>query len=108
MGSSFVAVSDRVHRYQLRLDVIFCFTQPRNLPTARITYSSSAPSAFVYLPSWLIPFLFFLPRLLSILPAVFGTLWNVYHIIWPPGGSGPEALAWRVDYFVSVLWVSSH
>ncbi|KAI8995261.1 N-glycosylation protein-domain-containing protein [Trametes punicea] len=74
---------------------------PRNLPTARIRPSSLSQQ--VQLPSstaWLVQVLFQLFRLLAIVPAVFGTLWNVYHVIVPPDGND----AWRVDYFVSALW----
>ncbi len=47
------------------------------------------------------PILFQLFRLLAIVPAVFGTLWNIYHVLRPPDGLNE----WRVDYSVSVLWV---
>ena len=47
------------------------------------------------------PILFQLFRLLAIVPAVFGTLWNLYHVFRPPDGLNE----WRVDYSVSVLWV---
>ena len=50
---------------------------------------------------WLVPILFQLFRLLAIVPAVFGTLWNLYHVFRPPDGLNE----WRVDYSVSVLWV---
>ncbi|KAI0631508.1 N-glycosylation protein-domain-containing protein [Trametes polyzona] len=74
---------------------------PRNLPTARIRPSSL--SRQLTLPAstaWLVQVLFQLFRLLSIVPAVFGTLWNIYHIYMPPDGDP----SWRVEYFVSVLW----
>ncbi|PCH34783.1 hypothetical protein WOLCODRAFT_139576 [Wolfiporia cocos MD-104 SS10] len=77
---------------------------PRNLPTARITTPALSPISSPALPSWFIPFLFLFSRFLSIVPAVFGTLWNVYHIIWPPTGSGADTLRWRVDFLVSALW----
>lgn len=77
---------------------------PRDLPTARITHSALTTFASSDLPTWFIPLIFFLARFLSIVPAIFGTLWNLYHVIWPPGGSEPDALSWRVDYFISVLW----
>ena len=92
----------------LRLsDRLPCFTltlspQPRNLPTARITRSSLSQQ--LTLPAstvWLVPILFQLFRLLAIVPAVFGTLWNLYHVFRPPDGLNE----WRVDYSVSVLWV---
>ncbi|KAI0922461.1 hypothetical protein AcV7_005990 [Taiwanofungus camphoratus] len=72
---------------------------PRNLPTARITNPALAPLTF---RPWLVTFLFSFSRLLSIVPAVLGTIWNVYHIVFPPGG--PAALDWRVQFFVSTLW----
>ncbi|KAH9829958.1 N-glycosylation protein-domain-containing protein [Rhodofomes roseus] len=76
---------------------------PRNLPTARITGPAlPAPAPFAC-PPWVFASLFVFSRLLSIVPAVFGTLWNIYHIVWPPSGP-PSPLSWRVDYFVSVLW----
>ncbi|KAI0643283.1 N-glycosylation protein-domain-containing protein [Trametes meyenii] len=74
---------------------------PRNLPTARIRPSSLSQQ--ISLPSstaWLVQVLFQLFRLLAIVPAVFGTLWNVYHVFNPPDGID----AWRVDYLVSALW----
>ena len=51
--------------------------------------------------AWLVPILFQLFRLLAIVPAVFGTLWNLYRVFRPPDGLDE----WRVDYAVSVLWV---
>ncbi|RPD53098.1 hypothetical protein L226DRAFT_548601 [Lentinus tigrinus ALCF2SS1-7] len=74
---------------------------PRNLPTARITRSYLSQQ--LTLPAstvWLVPILFQLFRLLAIVPAVFGTLWNLYHVFRPPDGLNE----WRVDYSVSVLW----
>ncbi|CAL1702625.1 unnamed protein product [Somion occarium] len=89
-------------------------SSPRHLPTARITSSSTSNSstflstlttdASAILPSpprSLIPILFELSRLLSIVPAVFGTLYNIYHIVRPPDRGN-----WtRAEYFVSALWV---
>ena len=77
--------------------------QPRNLPTARITRSSLSQE--LKLPAstaWLVPILFQLFRLLAVVPALFGTLWNLYRVLRPPDG----LVAWRVDYSVCVLWVS--
>ncbi|KAI0821746.1 N-glycosylation protein-domain-containing protein [Trametes gibbosa] len=74
---------------------------PRNLPTARIRPSSL--SRQLTLPSstaWLVQLLFQMFRLLAIVPAVFGTLWNVYRICISPDGND----AIRVDYIVSALW----
>ena len=77
-------------------------SKPRNLPTARITRSSLSQE--LTLPpqtAWLVPILFQLLRLLSVVPAVFGTLWNLYRVFRPPDGLAE----WRVDYAVSMLWV---
>ncbi|TBU45375.1 N-glycosylation protein-domain-containing protein [Dichomitus squalens] len=74
---------------------------PRNLPTARITRSSlSQELALPPQTAWLVPIFFQMFRLLSIVPAVFGTLWNLYHVFRPPDG----LVEWRVDYAVSMLW----
>lgn len=98
----------------LLLLTIFIYSfQPRHLPTARITPTSSyfpflsslSSSATAPLPSPLkplIPLLWELARLLSIVPAVFGTLYNLYYVFFPPRNS----VWWRVDFFVSALWVS--
>lgn len=51
----------------------------------------------------LAPLLFEFSRLLSIVPALFGTLWNLYHTVRPPHGSW----GWSAEYAVSVLWVSA-
>lgn len=95
--------------------------QPRNLPTARLTPASSlsalsplSESMSIPIPSphphshrqsfiALGPLLFEFSRLLSIVPALFGTLWNLYHVWRPPNGSW----GWRAEYAVSVLWVSA-
>ncbi|EIW52729.1 uncharacterized protein TRAVEDRAFT_134876 [Trametes versicolor FP-101664 SS1] len=75
---------------------------PRNLPTARIRPSSlSQQLSLPASTAWLVQSLFQLFRLLSIVPAIFGTLWNIYRIYAPPYGD--DAL--RVDYFVCALWV---
>ncbi|TCD70389.1 hypothetical protein EIP91_003743 [Steccherinum ochraceum] len=86
---------------------------PRHLPTARINPSASSlpflsslsSSAQAPVPSPLkpyLPLLWELSRLLSIVPAVFGTMYNLYHVFFPPG----DSFWWRVEYFVSALWVS--
>ncbi|CDO73862.1 hypothetical protein BN946_scf185016.g19 [Trametes cinnabarina] len=67
--------------------------QPRNLPTARIRPSSlSQQLSLPASAAWIVQFLFQLFRLLAIVPAVFGTLWNFYHVVVPPNGND----AWRV------------
>lgn len=49
-------------------------------------------------------------RLLSIVPAMFGMVYNFYFVWRPPGSGemwGREGKGWwRVEYFVCVLWVS--
>ena len=99
-------VSARIDRGALPLPLLPACArtrQPRNLPTARITRSSLSQE--LKLPAstaWLVPILFQLFRLLAVVPALFGTLWNLYRVLRPPDG----LVAWRVDYSVCVLWVS--
>ncbi|KAJ7280182.1 N-glycosylation protein-domain-containing protein [Mycena rebaudengoi] len=74
---------------------------PRHLPTSRII----SPSGPLVPPSTLqqrfTPLLFEFSRLLSIVPAIFGTLYNIYFILNPPDGRrAPQ----RIDFFVSALW----
>ncbi|KDR72822.1 hypothetical protein GALMADRAFT_212843 [Galerina marginata CBS 339.88] len=79
----------------------------RHLPTARII-PSSGPLVPPNTLERLTPLLFEFCRLLSIVPAIFGTLYNLYHIYRPPTYDNtipntrppPE----RVDYFISALW----
>ncbi|PPQ87003.1 hypothetical protein CVT25_009512 [Psilocybe cyanescens] len=81
----------------------------RALPTARIIPPSLPLIPPTTLEQRLTPLLFEFARLLSIVPAVFGTLYNLYFLVWPPqarqvgmgvGRPPPE----RVDYFISALW----
>ncbi|KAF8874521.1 N-glycosylation protein-domain-containing protein [Gymnopilus junonius] len=80
----------------------------RHLPTARIIPSSGPLVPPNTLEQRLTPLLFEFSRLLSIVPAIFGTLYNIYHIYHPPvydkaipnARPPPE----RVDFFISVLW----
>ncbi|KAI0683846.1 N-glycosylation protein-domain-containing protein [Cytidiella melzeri] len=48
----------------------------------------------------LAPLLFESCRLLSVVPAVFGTLWNFYRALRPPKNDW----GWSVDYIVCILW----
>ncbi|TFY74527.1 hypothetical protein EWM64_g9486 [Hericium alpestre] len=73
---------------------------PRHLPTARIVPSSGPIVPPHTLEQLLTPLLFEASRLLSIVPAVFGTLYNVYYV-WHPPLDGKNT---RVDYVVSALW----
>ncbi|KAG6810739.1 hypothetical protein H0H92_010543 [Tricholoma furcatifolium] len=74
---------------------------PRQLPTARIITSSEPIVPPSTLQQRLTPLLFEFSRLLSIVPAVFGTLYNLFHVYRPP--TGPRAPE-RVDFAVSALW----
>ncbi|KAF7329081.1 hypothetical protein MKEN_00168600 [Mycena kentingensis (nom. inval.)] len=74
---------------------------PRHLPTSRIRPVSAPLVPPSTLEQRLTPVLFEVSRLLAIVPAFFGTLYNIYHIYHPPNGPrAPE----RIDYFVSALW----
>lgn len=85
---------------------ILTTAQSRHLPTARIVPSSGPivpPTSF---ERGLTPLLFEFARFLSIIPAVFGTLYNAYHVLYPPSADGaPRPPPQRVDFFVSALWV---
>ncbi|KAG6906748.1 hypothetical protein DXG01_012278 [Tephrocybe rancida] len=74
---------------------------PRHLPTARIIPASDPLVPPNNLQQQLTPFLFEFSRLLSIVPAVFGTLYHFYHVYRPP--TSPRAPE-RVDFAVSALW----
>ncbi|KZT35900.1 hypothetical protein SISSUDRAFT_1050694 [Sistotremastrum suecicum HHB10207 ss-3] len=68
----------------------------RPLPTARIV-----PPSLIAPPNRLQPLLFQAFRLLSIVPAVVGTLVHIWHIFHPPAvthGNGP------IDFGVAVCW----
>ncbi|KAJ7218554.1 N-glycosylation protein-domain-containing protein [Mycena pura] len=74
---------------------------PRYLPTTRIIRASAPLIPPTTLEKRLTPLLFEFSRLLAIVPAVFGTLYNLYRIYHPPSGAHkPE----RIDFFVSALW----
>jgi hypothetical protein len=81
--------------------------QPKRLPTARIIPASAPLVPPNTLQQRLTPLLFESSRLLSIVPAVRGTLYNLYLVYDPPttpfpdGRRRPE----RIDYLVSALWV---
>ena len=49
----------------------------------------------------LAPLLFESCRLLAVVPAVFGTFWNLYRVLVPP----ENTWRWRVDYIVCIVWV---
>lgn len=118
-----------------RLSLYFILRhQSRHLPTARIPPSTPHPiiltltrffpqpiqRIILFHRQRLLHFLFEFCRLLSIVPAVLGTMWNLYSMIWLPGSTGPnldEGIhggGWgrrsppeRVDFFVATLWVRS-
>ncbi|KIL57770.1 hypothetical protein M378DRAFT_87435 [Amanita muscaria Koide BX008] len=73
------------------------------LPTARIVHSSGPLVPPNTLQQRLTPLLFEFSRLLAVVPAVIGTLYNLYHAYNPPttpDRKRPE----RIDFFVSALW----
>ncbi|KAI0804659.1 hypothetical protein BC629DRAFT_1241975, partial [Irpex lacteus] len=94
---------------------------PRNLPTARLrtptlsslsAHSPLSASMTIPLPSLdpahrqraildLAPLLFESCRLLAVVPAVFGTFWNMYRALMPL----EDGWRWRVDYVVCIIWV---
>ncbi|KAL1743812.1 N-glycosylation protein-domain-containing protein [Schizophyllum fasciatum] len=74
---------------------------PRRLPTARIVNSSEPIVPPNPVQQRLTPLLFEFSRLLSIVPAFIGMLYNIYHMFCPPSHSGAPQC---VDYFVSALW----
>ncbi|KAF4622586.1 hypothetical protein D9613_009238 [Agrocybe pediades] len=78
----------------------------RHLPTARIILSSGPLIPPNTLEARITPLLFEFSRLLSIVPAIFGTMYNLYHIWRPPSpiaGSTRQPPE-RLDYFVSAIW----
>ncbi|KAJ7640439.1 N-glycosylation protein-domain-containing protein [Mycena polygramma] len=74
---------------------------PRHLPTSRIIPASAPLVPPSTLEQRITPLLFEFSRLLAIVPAIFGTLHNLYSIYRPP--SGPRVPE-RIDFFVSALW----
>ena len=75
--------------------------QPKHLPTARIVPVSGPLVPPNTLEQVLTPLLFEASRLLSIVPAVFGVLYNLFNAWYAPinGKNAP------IDYVVSALWV---
>lgn len=78
---------------------------PHRLPTSRKKSLSSPLVPPNTLQQSLTPLLFESSRLLSIVPAVVGAIYNIYLFSQPPtsrinGRAPPE----RVDYFISALW----
>lgn len=90
-------------------DVTYSFIQqPRHLPTSRKTPLRRPLVPPNLLQQRLTPLLFEFSQLLSVVPAFFGILFNIYHIYHPPnstilidGRRPPE----RIDYIISALWV---
>jgi hypothetical protein len=74
---------------------------PRHLPTARIVPSGPLVPPNTY-EQVITPVLFEASRLLSIVPAVFGVLYNLYHAIYAP----TNAKITPIDYAVSALWAA--
>jgi hypothetical protein len=83
--------------------------KPRHLPTSRIIPSSGPLIPPNTLQQRLTPLLFECSRLLSIVPAVIGTLYNILLFCNPPESNHLDTdrrLPERIDFFVSALWVS--
>ncbi|KAF8334348.1 N-glycosylation protein-domain-containing protein [Amanita rubescens] len=79
------------------------------LPTARIVRSSGPLIPPNNLQQQLTPLLFEFSRLLSIVPAIVGTIYNLYHVLYPPHHQATSSNSTRnpperIDYFVSTLW----
>jgi hypothetical protein len=77
------------------------YHQPKHLPTARIVPVSGPLVPPNTLEQVITPLLFEASRLLSIVPAVFGVLYNLFNAWYAPinGNVAP------IDYAVSALWV---
>ena len=75
--------------------------QPRHLPTARIVPVSGPLVPPNSLEQVITPLLFEASRLLSIVPAVFGVLYNLFNV-WHAPKNGKIV---PIDYVVSALWV---
>ncbi|KAH7879383.1 N-glycosylation protein-domain-containing protein [Lentinula edodes] len=80
---------------------------PRHLPTSRKTPLRRPLVPPNLLQQRLTPLLFEFSQLLSVVPAFFGILFNIYHIYHPPnstvlidGRRPPE----RIDYIISAIW----
>ncbi|KAL0951991.1 hypothetical protein HGRIS_008645 [Hohenbuehelia grisea] len=79
---------------------------PRRLPTSRIIPPSSPLIPHDTLQHRLTPLLFEFSRLLSIVPALLGTLYNLYYLFYPPQADAEARRAppESVDFFVAALW----
>jgi hypothetical protein len=77
------------------------------LPTSRIIPSSGPLVPPNTLQQSLTPLLFEFSRLLSIVPAIVGMLYNIFRIHHPPEPvlDGRRRPPEQVDYLVSALWV---
>ncbi|THV02077.1 hypothetical protein K435DRAFT_598456, partial [Dendrothele bispora CBS 962.96] len=80
---------------------------PKHLPTTRTNVPLTHPHSFVppsTLQQRITPLLFEFSRLLSIVPALVGLVWNLGCFWWWDGGGGRKMPPDRMDYFVSALW----
>ncbi|KAH9164696.1 N-glycosylation protein-domain-containing protein [Lactarius sanguifluus] len=75
---------------------------PRHLPTARIVPVSGPLVPPNTLEQLITPVLFEASRMLSIVPAVFGVLYNLYQAFYAP----MNAKITPIDYAVSALWAA--
>jgi hypothetical protein len=95
-------VSNRVVPATFLIQLLTHFiTQPRHLPTARIVPVSDPLVPPNTLEQAITPLLFEASRLLSIVPAVFGVLYNLIKA-WHEPINGKNV---PIDYVVSALWV---
>ncbi|KAJ8516727.1 hypothetical protein ONZ45_g5995 [Pleurotus djamor] len=77
---------------------------PTRLPTSRILPSSAPLIPPSTLQERLTPLLFEFSRLLAIVPALIGTLYNLYFVFHGPDVYQPGKPE-KVDYAVAALWV---
>ncbi|EJD00286.1 uncharacterized protein FOMMEDRAFT_158955 [Fomitiporia mediterranea MF3/22] len=78
--------------------------QPQRLPTSRNVTSRPVVPLLI---DFLVPFLFQVTRFLSVIPATFGTLYNLYHVVYPPSppSSGGVAVGLSgIDFVICALW----
>lgn len=74
-------------------------TDDEDLPRRARTFDASEPIIPASTLAKITPWLFEFARWLSIVPSIFGALYNIFSIFFPPH-SGPS----RVDFFVSLIW----
>src|SRR5258708_23147173 len=90
-----------------RFIAVLCSFRPRiqvpNLPTARLSDPAIPEQNHLHI-SKLTPLLFHSLRMLAPIPALLGTLINLYHLIHPPPRSEFNRST-RADYLAAAAWV---